>query len=162
MIIRLARTFCKEEMNPIHYILQDIQSLLIEVGASIATPQKNSIERVKRKTHFDEKHIKKLEDLIDEIDTKLPKLTKFILPSGGKSSSFLHVSRSVCRRAERRIVALADDIDPNILKFINRLSDLLFQLSRLSAKNYGEPEIVHKKVEQIKNIFLKEKEKEEK
>jgi cob(I)alamin adenosyltransferase len=76
------------------------------------------------RTRFDAEgnHVKELENWIDDYDQQLPKLTKFILPSGGKSSASLHVARSVCRRAERRVQPLVRDqlCDDSVAIFLNR------------------------------------------
>ena len=76
-----------------------------------------------------------LEEHIDLMDTKLPKLTNFILPGGGMASAHFHVARTVCRRAERDLVTLLNDdlIDPAPYTYVNRLSDYLFQMARMSA-----------------------------
>lgn len=83
---------------------------------------------------IDKGKVEKLEKLIDEMDSKLPPLTSFILPGNNLSSSYLHLSRAICRRAERRVVSVAKtiSINPNILQYLNRLSDLLFVLARIS------------------------------
>lgn len=111
-----------------------IQNDLIKIGSHIASDGSD-----KYKYDFDTK-IKCLEELIDTYDEKLPILTKFILPGGCESSSFLHLSRTVCRRAERELNALFDDnINPNnfgknigegTLIYFNRLSDYIFVCAR--------------------------------
>ncbi|KAL9550286.1 hypothetical protein PS6_005613 [Mucor atramentarius] len=101
-----------------------IQCLLQDVGSNLATPREQSNEARLARTRFDAdgQHVKALEDWIDEYDQQLPKLTKFILPSGGKSSASLHVARSVCRRAERRVQPLVRDqlCDDSVGIFLNR------------------------------------------
>lgn len=78
--------------------------------------------------------VKKLEELIDTYDSKLTPLTDFILPGSNLPSSYLHLSRTICRRAERRVVSVAkvSYVNDNILQYLNRLSDLLFVLARVS------------------------------
>lgn len=79
------------------------------------------------------------------MDSKLPPLTNFILPSGGLAASQLHISRTVCRRAERNIVGLfeREEIDEVAYKYVNRLSDYLFMLARYCALVEGKTEIVY-------------------
>ena len=86
--------------------------------------------------------MKALEKLIDELQKDLAPLNSFILPGGGKVGGFLHQARTVCRRAEREILRLSreEELSPWPLKYINRLSDLLFVLSRWVSKNLSEPE----------------------
>lgn len=81
------------------------------------------------------------------MDEKLPPLKNFILPSGGLAASQAHVARTVCRRAEREIVPLNEEeqVDGNVLKYVNRLSDYLFQLARTFAAESDKPETIYKK-----------------
>lgn len=88
------------------------------------------------------KEVNWLEKNIDKMTSEMPKLNKFIIPSGNNSANITHIARSVCRRAEREIMALSEKekIEPNILKYINRLSDFLFTLARFInyKNNYKE------------------------
>ena len=83
------------------------------------------------------------------MDSELPPLTNFILPSGGFAASQIHISRTVCRRAERSLVVLlqGDQIDDIAFRYVNRLSDYLFMLARFCAKSEGKPEVIYKKAE---------------
>ena len=124
-----------------------IQSRLLDLGSAVATPLgESSNDKIKR-TRLDPRDTKVLEHLIDAMDEDLPPLQNFILPSGGKAASFLHVARSVCRRAERAVVALARNgcLDPEVMPFLNRLSDFLFMAARWVAMKEGKPETVYKK-----------------
>nr|XP_017194688.1 corrinoid adenosyltransferase MMAB isoform X6 [Oryctolagus cuniculus] len=96
---------------------------------------------------FGEGPVLELERWIDEYTRQLPPLTAFILPSGGKSSSALHLCRAVCRRAERRVVPLVQmgETDANVAKFLNRLSDYLFTLARYAAMKEGNQEKIYKR-----------------
>lgn len=115
--------------------LTKIQGDLFEIGAVLATPAR---VRVKEKRVHEEfgKHLEQrvleFEKLIDLLTSKLSALRSFILPGGGKAGASLHLARSICRRAERRIVALSQEetVDGGIIKYINRLSDLLFTMAR--------------------------------
>ena len=96
---------------------------------------------------FDGDNVDNLEKWIDSMDQQLPPLTNFILPSGGLAASQLHISRTVCRRAERTIVDLLeeDKIDMVAYKYVNRLSDYLFMLARFCAQAEGKTESVYQK-----------------
>ena len=87
------------------------------------------------------------EKKIDEMTNKMPKLSSFIIPGGGKTGALLHFARSVSRRAEREIVALfkEEKIDENIIQYINRLSDLFFTMARFANYKERKKEIIWKK-----------------
>lgn len=107
-----------------------IQNKLFNIGAYLATDNpENNITEAKGLTIDD---IQKLEKKIDAMDAELPPLNNFVLPGGTHVSTLAHVCRTMCRRCERRIVALADEtyVDSNVLKFVNRLSDFLFVFAR--------------------------------
>ncbi|MDH7604786.1 MAG: cob(I)yrinic acid a,c-diamide adenosyltransferase, partial [Melioribacter sp.] len=97
-------------------------------GADLATPNNKSVKIVRT----DENFTKRIENLIDKYDEKLPELKNFILPGGSKAASYLHLARTVCRRAEREVVSLIKEVEinPQIEVYLNRLSDLLFVLAR--------------------------------
>jgi cob(I)alamin adenosyltransferase len=84
--------------------------------------------------------VARLESLIDAHETELPPLRKFILAGGSQAGAALHVARTVCRRAERRMVALQPAVDPVLLRYVNRLSDLLFVLARVANHRGGVAE----------------------
>lgn len=118
--------------------LLDIMSRLFDVGSLIARPSPQApkgMESIneKRNAGFNAHHTAILEDWIDTMTEKLPELTSFIIPTGSPASAQLHVARTVCRRAERRMVPLvqeADNLDPAALAYVNRLSDYLFTAAR--------------------------------
>ena len=120
-------------------ILRRLQNELFDLGSELATPPDFSYDGMFR---VGEDEVKVLERLIDELQKDLAPLNSFILPGGGKVSGFLHQARTVCRRAEREILRLSreEEIGAGPLKYVNRLSDLLFVLSRWVSKNLGEPE----------------------
>lgn len=115
---------------PTDKILEIIQNKLFVIGANLATDE--SISLIKKQLPCQKTDIELLENEMDEMNTSLPELRNFILPGGCQASSFCHVARTVCRRAERHIVELSEnkEVDLNLIKFINRLSDYLFVLSR--------------------------------
>ncbi len=121
-------------------ILTSLQQSLFVIGSELATPSDVKSKAFKPATG---EEIKLLEKFIDEIDTDLPPLKNFILPGGTKSASFLHFARTVCRRAERRIVEIdrSENINKNIIIYINRLSDLLFVIARYENHVVSSPEI---------------------
>jgi cob(I)alamin adenosyltransferase len=106
--------------------LRRIQNDLFDVGADIAAPEDPQRERlrvIKEQTEW-------LEARCDEVNATLPPLKSFVLPGGTAAAAQLHVCRTVCRRAERLAVACGDDLNPEVVRYLNRLSDLLFILSR--------------------------------
>ena len=111
-------------------VLLGVQSKLFTIGAQLATDDHASA--FKEQVPCTGKDIEKLEHEMDNMFEKLPKLDHFILPSGTIGTAYAHVARTVCRRAERRIVELAEkaDVNKNLIKYINRLSDYLFVLAR--------------------------------
>lgn len=111
-------------------ILTHVQNLLFVVGSNLATDQSSTELRQASVIHGEE--ITNLEQEIDRIDAELPTLRAFVLPGGCQASAQCHVCRTVCRRAERRILALGEqaDVQPELLQFVNRLSDYLFVLAR--------------------------------
>ncbi len=129
-IIGLALSFdLPIEMQP---EFKRISNLLFNLGSDLATPlyppAKFHVPRITSN------EIEWLESLIDSYDSKLPKLKNFILPGGSKASAFIHQARTVCRRAERIAVDLAEkeDLGPCVIQFLNRLSDFLFIAARMS------------------------------
>ncbi|MBI3002393.1 MAG: cob(I)yrinic acid a,c-diamide adenosyltransferase [candidate division NC10 bacterium] len=123
-------------------ILQDLQRDLFAVGAQLADP-KWGVKARKEKTRLSQSRVAELEALIDRAEAELPPLKRFILPGGSPAGAVLHLARTVCRRAERRIVALAATVtvSPVLLAYVNRLSDLLFVLARLASRRAGTEEI---------------------
>lgn len=125
--------------------LQKIQFDLFTVGSEAATPT-DKLLLANGKSRLDvmisEKEITKLELWMDDFDAELEPLRFFILPSGGKAAATLHVCRTVCRRAERAMVFLneTEEVRPELIKYLNRLSDYLFILARYISKISGEKE----------------------
>jgi len=113
-------------------LLLGIQRDLFALGAQLADVRKDKTKKME-KAALPEGRVAALEEAIDRIEEKLAPLKTFILPGGCEAGARLHLARTVCRRAERRIAALAEseDVPPIILVYANRLSDLLFVLARL-------------------------------
>jgi cob(I)alamin adenosyltransferase len=116
-----------------------IQRDLFAMGAILADPSHKISARVE-KAALGDADVERLEALIDRLESELPPLRHFILAGGGAPGAALHVARTVCRRAERRIVALEPPADPLAVRYINRLSDLLFVLARAVNHRAGAPE----------------------
>lgn len=127
----IVRVSCS---GPLDDLLRHIQCDLFELGAQLATPEPDS-ERITFK------HVESLEQAIDRFDATLPPLDCFILPAGTPLAASMHVARTVCRRAERRVVALAGEPDAvipsNAIEYLNRLGDLLFVLARHANAQAG-------------------------
>jgi len=144
-IIGLARAFNEEKIDEsdarrfLDVTLRKIQDELFDLGSELATPPEFFKEGMYR---TGEREVKALERLIDECQKSLEPLKSFILPGGGRIGAYLHQCRTVCRRAEREILRLSrsEEIGEWPLIYVNRLSDLLFVLSRWVAKQTGEAE----------------------
>ncbi|XP_041644502.1 corrinoid adenosyltransferase [Cheilinus undulatus] len=143
--IGLAREFCLDKGHTFIYQLDKIQCILQDVGSNIATPRSSARESHIKRTKFTAQPIADLESWIDKFTEELPPLTNFILPSGGKSSASLHLARTVCRRAERSVAPIvrSGEADPDVAKFLNRLSDYLFTLARYTAMKEGNEETIY-------------------
>lgn len=133
----------KHEMSGIKEQLETIQHALFDLGASVATPQTKSASSKIEKTRFDMEAIALLETWIDGMEKDLPELHAFILPGGDPSGAMLHLARSICRRAERRVLPLHKngDVSNYVVIYLNRLSDYLFSLSRYVNQHVKTPEI---------------------
>lgn len=125
--------------------LLTIQRRLFDVNSSIATPRRTTKSKNKlQRTTFDTGSAEELEAWQDEMSKELPPLRNFIVPSGGKRSTNLHLARAVCRRAERHLCKV-DDVEPQVRAYINRLSDFLFVCARYAAKLDGFMEHTYQK-----------------
>jgi len=120
-------------------VLERVQQHLFILGADLATPPVRGTAKIVR---IESRHVEFLERSIDHMDASLPALRQFILPAGSRTVAELHVARTVCRRAERRIVQLSrkSDIGTMPIVYINRLSDLLFVATRYVNKFEGGDE----------------------
>ncbi len=121
-------------------LLDDIQHRLFDLGAELATP---SGARSRTTTSITAAHVQALEDAIDRYQAMLPALREFILPGGTPLAAALHVARTVSRRAERRTVTLSrrERLNGEIVKYLNRLSDLLFVLARWANHLAGQRDV---------------------
>ena len=132
-----------ELMPRIDEVLVPLQRDLFSIGALLATPDLDKMHEQLAKARIDDERIAELERAIDACDRELEPLRSFILPGGTPKSAALHVARTVCRRAERRVIALQREIEiPQLVViYLNRLSDLLFMLARLANRRAGAGEV---------------------
>ena len=120
-------------------MIERIQRDLFALGARLADPSQKIADRV-TKAAISPEDIARLEGWIDQLEADLPPLRRFILPGGSQAGAALHVARTVCRRAERAMVALGQ-VDPDLIVYVNRLSDLLFVMARAANHAGGTPEV---------------------
>ena len=127
--------------------LRGVQNELFNIGSELASRTKGKAAEKARLFLEADAKIATLEQLIDEYDAKVSPLRTFILPSGSQAGALLHLCRTVCRRAERAAVRLsrAEPVNPAVLTYLNRLSDLLFVLARYVNKAARKPEIPWRK-----------------
>lgn len=134
-----------EQMPRIDEVLVPIQRDLFAIGALLATPDREKMRQHLEKARVDDDRVGQLERAIDECDRELEPLRSFIVPGGTPKAAALHVARTVCRRAERRVVSLGesgiDEIPALVVIYLNRLSDLLFTLARVANRRAGAGEV---------------------
>jgi ATP:cob(I)alamin adenosyltransferase len=147
--IGVSREYCMRENNGLQDILDDIQSRLFDIGSLVATPRAESSDKKIAQTTLDRDTILgRLENAIDTLDEQLTPLCVFILPSGGLAATSLHMARTICRRAERKVVRLHTerrDVQ-EVVQYLNRLSDFLFVAARYASKMEGRQETAWKKM----------------
>ena len=144
-IVGLARTFNEERLAEgehhrwLDEVLRQIQNELFDLGSELATPPGAEYEGMFR---MGEPEVTALEKLMDHCQKDLAPLKSFTLPGGGRVNAFLHQARTVCRRAERRVLALSrvEPVNEWALRYVNRLSDTFFVLGRWVSKHLGEKE----------------------
>jgi len=132
-----------EPMPRIDEVLVPIQRDLFSIGALLDTPDLDKMHKHLAKANIDDRRIRDLEHAIDECEKELEPLKSFIIPGGSGKGAVLHVARTVCRRAERRVVTLQRDVEiPSLVViYLNRLSDLLFTLARVANVRAGAGEV---------------------
>lgn len=130
----------KLDNQDIHQLLREVQNNLFNIGAYLASTDRPVYG-------LDETHLKHVEDVIDSLDAELPPLRGFILPGGSRLSALCDICRTVTRRAERRIVTLSRqaEVDPLVLKYVNRLSDFFFIFARYNNVLNQQEEIYWQK-----------------
>jgi cob(I)alamin adenosyltransferase len=120
-----------------------IQNDLFALGANLATPEGDGSRPRPQTPQVPAARVETMEQWIDQATDELPELRQFVLPGGAEGAAGLHVCRSVCRRAERAVVALgqAESLDGGIIRYLNRLSDLFFVWARLENHRAGLPDV---------------------
>ena len=138
--IGAAASFLKDPA--IISMLAEVQRDLFSVGAQLADP--GFRQQTRAKFQVPRERITTLENAIDGFETELPPLRQFIIAGGGSGGALLHVARTVCRRAERRVVNLSEkvEVNPIVIEYLNRLSDFLFVLARVVNHREGKEEIL--------------------
>jgi cob(I)alamin adenosyltransferase len=136
----LAAAHC--DGNDVQALCREIQARLFDLGAYLAAPDAKRREKSGIEPPL-EADITALEQAIDRFEAELEPLKRFVLPGGTLAAAAFHLARTVCRRAERASVALdaADELAPEALGYLNRLSDLLFVLARLSNRRAGTVDV---------------------
>jgi cob(I)alamin adenosyltransferase len=124
-------------------LLEGIQRDLFSIGGRLATPRPEKVAGALAKAVLPPERVAAMERVMDDAERELPPLRAFVLPGGTPKAAALHLARTVCRRAERSVVRLAadDEVSPEILVYLNRLSDLLFTLARLTNHRAGSPDV---------------------
>jgi cob(I)alamin adenosyltransferase len=135
----MTRTVAEPESTRLARMCAWLQNVLFDIGAQLATPPGEGWEGMKV---IEPVHTSRVERWIDELTTGIPELRSFVLPGGTALNAWLHLARTSCRRAEREVLRLSrnEEVPPEILKFLNRLSDLLFAMSRSASHEAGVPE----------------------
>ena len=130
-----VRAFAEEALER---LLLAVQEDLFAIGAQLADPT-HTVAAKRAKAAVTAAHVRRLEKAIDAREEKLPPLRSFVMPGGTPAAALLHQARTVCRRAERSVVTLAreTEVDPRIIVYLNRLSDLLFVLARFENHRAG-------------------------
>ncbi len=123
--------------------LEAIQRDLFALGGQLATPDPGKVQGALEKAELTEARVAKFERIMDEAERELPELRAFVLPAGTPKAAALHLARTVCRRAERSVVSLAQQSElPDLfVRYLNRLSDLLFTLARLANHREGKGDV---------------------
>ncbi|MEC7232934.1 MAG: cob(I)yrinic acid a,c-diamide adenosyltransferase [Planctomycetota bacterium] len=130
-----------QEESETYRRLRAVQNDLFDVGSDLCVPGEAG-----EKLRISKSYTERIESWIDEVNADLEPLSSFVLPGGTRAASYLHVARTVCRRAEREVAALAEfedegAVNPEVLRYLNRLSDLLFVLSR-AANEGGKSDVL--------------------
>lgn len=125
-------------------VLNALQNRMFDLGAELATPDANA----RGTASLQDTHVAEVERWIDQFESELPPLRAFILPGGSPGAAALHLARCICRRAERRVIALAQlaNVRPTVLRYVNRVSDLLFVMARFTNAELGQTDVLWQKI----------------
>jgi len=145
-VLGIAKSHLDIASDPIAKYTHHIQQILFYVAAELATNPEtvdpgNDITSIKRVSSDD---VIQLENLADELTEELPPLSNFIIPGGTPAAAFLHQARTVCRRAERRVITFSkiQKVNPELIRYLNRLSDLLFVMARYVNQEKGNGDFI--------------------
>jgi cob(I)alamin adenosyltransferase len=124
-------------------LFESVQRDLFSIGGQLSAPDPGPVAKTLAKADLSSERVRELERVIDEADQELPPLKAFVLPAGAPKAAALHLARTVCRRAERSVVHLAQasGVPPGFIVYLNRLSDLLFTLARLANHRSGTGDV---------------------
>jgi len=138
----LGLLLAEQPDQPEAELLRSIQNDLFDVGADLCRPE-TADEQPGQRLRVQEAQAQQLEAAIDRLNAGLQPLTSFVLPGGRRAAAWYHLARTVCRRAEREVVTLAgmESVNPQVVVYLNRLSDLLFVLARV-ANDRGRDDIL--------------------
>jgi cob(I)alamin adenosyltransferase len=143
--IGVARTYLSGAQSTLDAMLERIQNDLFDLGADLCVPEREGKSSERERLRVSDAQVRRLEEEIDAMNAELAPLRSFVLPGGSPAAAALHVARTVCRRAERIMTELAripgEQVSPPALKYINRLSDLLFVASRY-ANDLGKNDVL--------------------
>ncbi|HKJ77607.1 MAG TPA: cob(I)yrinic acid a,c-diamide adenosyltransferase [Gammaproteobacteria bacterium] len=130
----LGMVLAERPPEPVAALLTAVQNDLFDLGGSLSIPGRQSVTA---------RHVERLEKGLDGLNAELPPLQEFILPAGGRAAATCHLARAVCRRAERSLVGVSvtEEVDPQALAYLNRLSDLLFVCARVLARAESGEEV---------------------
>jgi cob(I)alamin adenosyltransferase len=131
----IGRVLVHDLREAIRDCLQEAQHKLFDLGGELSIPGHQAVR---------EEDVERLETALNEFNAQLPPLKEFILPGGGRAAADCHMARAICRRAERRVVSLAreEEVSESARVYLNRLSDLLFVLCRILARDDGGVEVL--------------------
>ena len=138
-VLGIVIAFCDNNEKEISEPLKEIQRDLFVIGAELATENKKLLKK-----NISPSRASEFEDAIDKIEGEIGTLRNFVLPGGSKLAALLHLARTVCRRAERRIVSLSkkEKVNSDVITYINRLGDYLFMLARLANRKKRVEEVI--------------------
>jgi len=133
----------RDFLNLALHIFADLQSRLFDIGADLATPEDAPAKHESKILRIGEAHVLEAERWIDDIDAGNLPMRQFVMPGGTELAARLHLARTICRRAERAIVSLqrTEKVTPGTLRYINRVSDLLFTMARRANREAGSPDV---------------------
>ncbi len=145
-VLGIAKSHLDISSDPVAKYIHNMQQLLFYVAAELATNPENvdPDDNLMSLRKVSDKDVAQLENIADELTEKLPPLTNFVIPGGTPAAAFLHQARTVCRRAERRVITFSKSqkVNPDLIRYLNRLSDLLFVMARYVNHEKGDGDFI--------------------